>query len=133
MNTDSTTAARQRVNDILAQQAMTRTHPTTQVRIQGTLGEDAELRFDSAGNVHLYVMVRQSDGLPDVLIHQAHGSTPPDFFAAQSKARLLKRDTAVTAYGLGIGTSRWQGTVCLQLVDVSILQADAPPMKGAPC
>lgn len=103
------------------------TAPTTQQRVNELLDH-----LNSRQHAHLYALIAQPGGLP-VLVAQDMGEGLPGYQAAYAKARQMRQGTRVTAYGVGIGTSRWHGTVCLQLVDVSILQADAPPMKGAPC
>jgi hypothetical protein len=76
------------------------------ITVRGTMQRGAELRFSADGSAcYLLARVEQQGGLP-YLGMQRFGGEPCSVRAAQAKARLLTKGTAVVMYATGMQMGR---------------------------
>jgi hypothetical protein len=99
-----------------------------QLRLTGTLLRDAELRHTTGpqSRAILVAEVCTGKGQPH-LVQQDLGHEPASHFAAQAKARLLKRGTGVTVYCRGAEARLDHGRAVLRCLDVTDLIPNALP------
>lgn len=91
-----------------------------QVRVTGTLTQDAQLRYTPGAQPHglLFLEITQSAGLP-YEVRQDCGTDPARLIAAESKRRLLRRGALVTVYARGITPRLDHGRAVLKLEGVT--------------
>jgi hypothetical protein len=95
---------------------------TGTLRVTGILLNHAEVRHSAGNESHALLVAHISTGAG--MPHEATqdlGTSPAAHIAAESKARLLRRGTAVTAVCRGALPRTDHGNAVLRLVDVSEL------------
>lgn len=91
-----------------------------EVRLTGTLHDDAELRYtpDASPTALLCFEMHPAKGLP-YRVRQVLGTDPTAHMIAAAKRVALKRGSTVVVYAKGMRATHDHGTAALVLLDVS--------------